>query len=95
MPDTTGKRITGTRRGSAFDRYDITSEEDLADALRKLEALMGTVSATVANADEDALRDRLTESIEGQGLNDWPGSFERYNGKRLGPPSQSTTVTLA
>ncbi len=32
-------KITGHKTRSVFDRYDITSEEDLADATRKLQAL--------------------------------------------------------
>ena len=32
-------KITGHKTRSVFDRYDITSEEDLAEASRKLQAL--------------------------------------------------------
>ncbi len=33
---------------SVFDRYDITSEEDLAEATRKLQMLAGTIAGTIA-----------------------------------------------
>jgi hypothetical protein len=39
VPDTIAMRMTGHKTQSVFDRYDITSEEDLADASRKLQAL--------------------------------------------------------
>jgi hypothetical protein len=32
-------KITGHKARAVFDRYDITSEEDLMEAARKLEAL--------------------------------------------------------
>ncbi len=52
-----------------FDRYDITSEEDLAEASRKLRALtMGTIAGTNATDDADALRDRIAKSVKGKGL---------------------------
>jgi hypothetical protein len=41
-------KITGHKTRSVFDRYDITSEEDLAEASRKLQALTGTISGTIA-----------------------------------------------
>jgi len=44
-----------------FDRYDITSEEDLADASRKLQALAGTIAGTNAKSDADALREALSK----------------------------------
>jgi hypothetical protein len=46
-----------------FDRYDIASEEDLADAPRKLQALTGTISGTIA----DSLRERLSKSVKTKG----------------------------
>jgi hypothetical protein len=43
-----------------FDRYDITSEEDLAEASRKLRDLVtGTISGTKASADAEALKERI------------------------------------
>jgi hypothetical protein len=43
-----------------FDRYDITSEEDLAEASRKLQALAGTIGQT----DAEALKERLVKSVK-------------------------------
>jgi len=40
-------KITGHRTRSVFDRYDITSEEDLAEASRKLQALAGKIAGTI------------------------------------------------
>ena len=51
MPETVAMKITGHKTRSVFDRYDITSEEDLAEATRKPRALtMGTISGTNAIA---------------------------------------------
>jgi len=44
VPETVAMKITGHKTRSVFDRYDITSEEDLAEAARKLQALTGTIS---------------------------------------------------
>ena len=41
VPETVAMKITGHRTRSVFYRYDITSEEDLAEAARKLQALTG------------------------------------------------------
>ena len=37
-------KIIGHKTRSVFDYYNITSEEDLVQASRKLEALAGTIS---------------------------------------------------
>jgi hypothetical protein len=50
VPETVAMKITGHKTRSVFDRYDITSEEDLADATRKLQALAtatGTITGTI------------------------------------------------
>jgi hypothetical protein len=47
-----------------FDRYDITSEEDLTEAARKLEALTGTVAGTRAITDAEMLKNRLSNFSE-------------------------------
>jgi integrase len=48
VPETVALKITGHKTRSVFDRYDITSEQDLAEASRKLQALAGTISGTNA-----------------------------------------------
>ena len=60
--------ITGHKTRSVFDRYDIMSEEDLAEASRKLQALAGTIAGTNAKTDAEALRDRIGKSFKGKGL---------------------------
>jgi len=68
VPETVAMKITGHKTRSVFDRYDITSEEDLAEAARKLEALTGTIRGTTAISDTDALRNALAKSVKGKGL---------------------------
>ena len=63
VPETIAMKITGHKTRSVFDRYDITSEEDLAEASRKLQALTGTISGTVAKTDAEALKERLANSV--------------------------------
>jgi len=61
-------KITGHKTRSVFDRYDITSEEDLAEASRKLQELTGTIAGTNTAADAEALKDRLAKSVKVKGL---------------------------
>ena len=56
-------KVTGHRTRSVFDRYDITSEEDLIEATRKLQALTGTISGTKAKTDAEALQEALSKSV--------------------------------
>ena len=51
-----------------FDRYDIRSEEDLAEASRKLQALAGTIAGTNARTDTEALKSSLANSVKGKRL---------------------------
>src|SRR5262245_53637674 len=51
-----------------FDRDDITSEEDRAEASRKLEALTGTIAGTTAQTNAEALNERLAKSVSQKGL---------------------------
>ena len=48
VPETVAMKITGHKTRSVFDRYDITSEEDLTEAARKLQALTETLTGTIS-----------------------------------------------
>ena len=61
-------QVTGHKTRSVFGRYDITSEEDLAEASRKLQTLTGTIAATKAVTDAEALREQLANSVKGKRL---------------------------
>jgi len=52
---------------SVFDRYHIASEEDLAEASRKLQALMGTISGTTAVSEAHAPKSRIAKSVTQEG----------------------------
>jgi hypothetical protein len=47
VPDTIAMKLTGHKTRAISDRYDITSEEDLAEASRKLQRLAGTIAGTI------------------------------------------------
>jgi integrase len=52
VPETVAMKITGHKTRSVFDRYDITSEEDLSEATRKLQTLTaatGTITGTIGD----------------------------------------------
>ena len=68
VTETVAMKITGHKTRSVFDRYDITSEEDLADASRKLQALAGTITGTIGKMDTEALREGIARSLKGKGL---------------------------
>src|SRR5262245_42672592 len=68
VPETIAMKITGHKTRSVFDRYDITSEEDLAEASRKLQDLTGTIAGTKAITDAEALKERLAKSVSQKGL---------------------------
>ena len=63
-PGGAAMKVTGHQTRSVFDRYDITGEEDLAEASRKLQALAGTISGTTAISDAEALRESLAKSVK-------------------------------
>jgi hypothetical protein len=66
-------KITGHKTRSVFDRYDITSEEDLAEASRKLQALAGTIAGTIGGLDAEAVQTAIAKSVKGKKLNGGEG----------------------
>ena len=64
VPETVAMKITGHKTRSVFDRYDITSEEDLSEAARKLQAMTGTIAGTIEEKQPVATdRARLAGSL--------------------------------
>ena len=67
-------KVTGHLTRGLFDRSEITSEEDLAEASRMLRALtMGTISGTKASASAEALQDRIAKLVQVKGLDGGEG----------------------
>jgi hypothetical protein len=65
VPETVAMKITGHKTRSVFDRYDITSEDDLTEATRKLQALAtvtGTILGTIGRNQPEAKFIRVRKS---------------------------------
>ena len=60
VPATVAMKITGHKTRSVFDRCDITSEEDLAGASRKLQEL---TTGTIGTPSAEALREGISKSV--------------------------------
>ena len=55
--------ISGHKTRSVFDRYNIVSDQDLNDAVRKLEThLNGHSTGTIAPSDENPSKDKALPS---------------------------------
>ena len=70
VPDTVAMAITGHSTRSVFDRYNITSESDIADALGRLAgmgAVSGTNSGTMADDDATAATDKRAQAVAEKG----------------------------
>jgi len=59
VPETIAMKITGHKTRSVFDRYDSTSEEDVAAASRQLQALTGTIAGQAPSQTPSAERASL------------------------------------
>jgi hypothetical protein len=84
VTETVAMKITGHKTRSVFDRYDITSEEDLADASRKLQALTGTIPGTID--EKQPLRANASfgrKSRRGNGLSAGDRGGDRTRGPRI------------
>ncbi len=69
VPETVAIKITGHLTRSVFDHYDITSEEDRAEASRKLEELTaGTISGTIGTPSGEDPQERIAKSVKGRKL---------------------------
>ena len=77
-------KITGHKTRSVFDRYGITSEEDLAEASRKLQAMTGTIPGTIA--ENEPIRANAAfgrKSRKGNGISGHDRGGDRTRGPRI------------
>ena len=84
VPETVAMKITGHKTRSVFDRYDITSEEDLTEAARKLQAMTGTISGTIALKEAVGMNRAFgRKSRKGNGLSGSDRGGDRTHGQRI------------
>ena len=77
-------KITGHKTRSMFDRYDITSEEDLVEAARKLQAMTGTIAGTIDEKAPVAMSRAFgRKSRRGNGLSVGDRGGDRTRGPRI------------
>lgn len=90
VPDTIAMKLTGHKTRAVFDRYDITSEEDLAEASRKLQRLAGTIAGTIGDADSTraiASGENIPEIV---GFVDDPGGDRTHDPVIKRPPRKKS-----
>ena len=77
-------KITGHKTRSVFDRYDITSEEDLVEASRKLQAMTGTIPGTIAENEPVRVNAAFgRKSRKGNGFRGTDRGGDRTRGPRI------------
>ena len=84
VPETVAMKITGHKTRSVFDRDDITSEEDLTEAARKLQAMTGTIPGTIDQKQAVGMNrsfGRKSRRVMGIGRSDRGG--DRTRGPRI------------
>jgi integrase len=99
VSETIAMRMTGHKTRSVFDRYDIVSEEDLADGARKLGAYVSALDATgtiqgqtTSKADAEAFRDRIAATATTRAKSATRKQLPRWASG--GPPGDRTRDTV-